>query len=485
MSELKQNITTFIEVLFNGTKPLADIFKELKATSSKNEKQTILERERDANNEQLKYVLKTCYSPEINFFTKSIPAYVNKREIYSCVEAIQILVDTIASRKKTGQAALDFISFILSQTVKDEVCIVESVIKRDMDCGVQTTTINKIWKDLINDPPYLGYKLFKPELLKKLKLPLISQEKSDGLFNDITMTPESLYYSSRAGHELNHKLPKRIEDKITLFCEVQGDFVVNGEALVKSYVETYIDDGGVLNKEWDGISVLDRQTGNGMLNRGEVDPEDVVIHVWDIIPLKDYKKRECSLNYEDRYTLLSTLVGYINAPEFKLVETRYCKTYQEVIDHFVEMRSQGKEGTVVKNSSLKWKDTKTSDGLKLKNVFECEYEVTTVYVHDKDPNLCGGISVKSSDGLVVFNCGSGLSKEQRKRFWQEKESVVGRIVTIAGNDVTSSQNKNTYSVFLPRLIEERVDKTAANSYNEILEAKDSTVNLLKEIWKVQ
>lgn len=479
--EATQNLTTFIEVLLKGTKPLTEIFNELKSTSSKNEKQAILEREKAANNEELRYIFSACYSPEINFFTKVIPSYENKREIYTCTDAVQILVDVISSRKKTGQAALDYISFILSQTVKGDVSLVESVIKRDMDCGVQTTTINKVWKDLINDPPYLSYKLFKPELLKKLKLPLISQEKSDGLFNDITVTPESLYYSSRAGHELNHKLLKRIEDKITLFCEVQGDFVINGEALVKKYQE---EGSSKDDKKWDGVSVLDRQTGNGMLNRGEVDPDDVVIHVWDIIPLKDYKKRSCSWTYEDRLTLLKTLVDFIGEPEFKLVETRYCKTYQEVIDHFVEMRSQGKEGTVVKNVSLLWKDGKTNDGLKLKNVFECEYKITDVYVHEKDPNLCGGISVESSDSLVVFNCGSGLSKEQRKLFWQERDSMVGRIVTIAGNDITSSQSKNTLSVFLPRLIEERVDKTTANSYNEILEAKDSTVNLLKDYWKV-
>ena len=59
--------------------------------------------------------------------------------------------------------------------------------------------------------------------------------------------------------------------------------------------------------------------------------------------------------------------------------------------------------------------------------------------------------------------------------------MIGKIVTVRGNDIVSSESKETYSIFLPRLIELREDKTVADTYEKVLESRDSIIDLLKMI----
>jgi hypothetical protein len=74
-----------------------------------------------------------------------------------------------------------------------------------------------------------------------------------------------------------------------------------------------------------------------------------------------------------------------------------------------------------------------------------------------------------------------LTDAQRKLYYKQQEQLIGKIVTVRGNDIVSSESKDTYSIFLPRLIELREDKTVADTYEKVLESRDSIIDLLKMI----
>jgi len=103
-----ENLTKFIETYNKGTKSIPEIIKELKSTSSKNDKEAILKREYTACNEELKQILYLCYDPQFNFHTTKIPEYETKREIYYATDALYQIVENVCSRKVTGNAALDY-----------------------------------------------------------------------------------------------------------------------------------------------------------------------------------------------------------------------------------------------------------------------------------------------------------------------------------------------------------------------------------------
>ena len=460
-----ENLTKFIEVYKSGTKPLPEIIQELKSTSSKNDKEAILKREHAVNNEELKQILFWCYDPSLNFYTTKIPEYETKREVYDAVSALYQIVENICSRKVTGNAALDYIAFVLSNTVKTDTQVVESVIKRDLDCGVQESTINKVWKNLITEPPYMSYSLFNEKLINSIKLPCYSEIKMDGLFADVKVTADSVNYSSRSGKELKFKLPSFVEDKL-MDLATDTSFVLHGEALVIA------DDG----------SFEPREIGNGYLNSDDVYSEKVCLVCWDVVKLEEYQNRSSKVPFKTRRKGLTELILHINEPKhFQSTELEICESVDDIIDHFVSARKRGLEGTVVKNFNLLWADKKVKDGVKIKNQFDCEYQITGFQEHSKKAGQVGAIFVESEDGKIKFKVGSGLTDTQRKLYYKQQELLVGKIVTLRGNDIVSSESKDTYSIFLPRLIELREDKTVADTYEKVLESRDSIIDLLKMI----
>ena len=78
--------------------------------------------------------------------------------------------------------------------------------------------------------------------------------------------------------------------------------------------------------------------------------------------------------------------------------------------------------------------------------------------------------------------GSGLTDAQHKKFFLTQDEMIGKIVTIKGNDlVTNELKQDQYSIFLPRFVEIRDDKNVADTFDKIMATKDSIIDLLKNI----
>lgn len=455
-------------------KTVVDIIKELRSTSSRNEKESILIANKD--NETLKKVFYLAYDPSINFYIKNIPYEDNWKHgeyfEYDENEEFEILFDvleTIYSRELTGNKAISFLTGVLSERSIEMQELICNIVKKDLDCGVQTTTINKIWKGLTTDPPYMGYQLFSEKLIKSFKLPCYSQIKLDGLYADVFVMKDSVSYRSRSGISCKFKLPDSVEEKLINLSQCSdSEFVLHCEALVRK-------DGSFTEFE-------ERKIGNGYLNSDESDPEKVVIVIWDVVGIDDYNNRKSTEAYTERFNLVENIVEYVDTPHIQMVESRFCNTTQDVIDHFVEARSKVLEGTVIKSPKLKWKDGKVKDGLKLKNEFECEMKIVSFQEHSKKSGQIGAIFVESEDGIVKCKVGSGLTDAQRKKFFLTQDEMIGKIVTVKGNDlVTNELKQGQYSIFLPRFVEVREDKIVADRFEKILATKDSIIDLLKQI----
>lgn len=450
-------------------KTVVDIIKELRSTSSRNEKEVILLANKD--NETLKKVFYLAYDPSINFYIKKIPdSWLHNDETFG--ENWGPVFDTleeIYSRRVTGNEALENLLFMLNSIDCNMAHLVCNIVKKDLACGVQTTTINKIWKGLITEPPYLSYTLFSEKLIKNFKLPCYSQIKLDGLYADVFVMKDSVSYRSRSGIGCKFKLPDSIEEKLINLSQCSGsEFALHCEALVSK---------GESFTEFE-----ERKIGNGYLNSDDSDPDKVVIVIWDVVGIDDYDNRKSTSDYSERFNLVEKIVECVATPHIQMVESRFCNTTQDVINHFVEARSKGMEGTVIKSPKLKWKDGKVKDGLKLKNEFECEMKIVGFQEHSKKSGQIGAIFVESEDGVVKCKVGSGLTDAQRKKFFLTQDEMIGKIVTVKGNDlVTNELKQDRYSIFLPRFVEVRDDKNVADTFDKIMATKDSIIDLLKNI----
>lgn len=447
---------------------VTSIIVKLSQTSSLKEKEAILRE--NADNEVLREVFRVAYSKEMNFFVRNFKVEFQFDGRTPLMESIGLLIENIASRRYTGDDAKSYMTQLV-QTC-EEPALLQAIINRDLACGIQTTLTNKVWKDLITEPPYQSYTLFKEDLLRKFNYKgAFSDEKMDGLYADIMVWPDQVIYRSRSGKELNFRAPVDVEKKLMEAAESRGAFVAHGEGLV-------IDDTAP-------NGFMERAEGNGYLNQDpeDIDRDRVCLVVWDIVTMGEYIARKSKTDYADRREEADLLVKAVDLPySFRMVIGRKINSLKEAIDHFIEMRKQKKEGTVLKEAKMPWGDNKTKKGVKLKNEFDVDLIVVGTTPHKKDPALIGSLICQTRDGLLEVGVGSGLTDALRKK---PAEYFIGQIITIKANDITKSETKELQSLFLPRLnykfVEIRMDKTVANSLPEVIEASDSLLDLLRAI----
>lgn len=447
---------------------VTSIIVKLSQTSSLKEKEAILRE--NADNQVLREVFRVAYSKEMNFFVRNFKVQFPFDGRTPLMESIGLLVENIASRRYTGDDAKSYMTQLV-QTC-EEPALLEAIINRDLACGIQTTLTNKVWKDLITEPPYQSYTLFKENLLRKFDYKgAFSDEKMDGLYADILVWPEQVIYRSRSGKELNFRLLKDVEDRLMAAAEERGAFVAHGEGLV-------IDSRGL-------HGVMERAEGNGYLNQDpdDIDQNRVRVVIWDVVTMDEYVARKSKTAYTIRREEAEQLVASVDRGfHFRMVTGRKINSLKEAIDHFIEMRLQKKEGTVLKEANMLWGDNKTKKGIKLKNEFDVDLLVVGTTPHKKDPALIGSLFCQTRDGLLEVGVGSGLTDALRKK---PAEYFIGQIITIKANDITKSETKELQSLFLPRLnykfVEIRTDKTVANSLEEVIEASDSLLDLLRAI----
>lgn len=140
------------------------IFDEISALSGDKAKMAKLEEH--STNELLKEVLYLACSKRIKFYIKRIPEYTpNGIEPLSwALNHLKMLYE----RHYTGNEALDWLLYLLSNLSSDDAYILERIIGKDVKLGMGTTFINKVIPGLIEKTPYMGCVPFDVKKAKAL-----------------------------------------------------------------------------------------------------------------------------------------------------------------------------------------------------------------------------------------------------------------------------------------------------------------------------
>ncbi|MNE20025.1 hypothetical protein D3C80_1131270 [compost metagenome] len=93
----------------------------------------------------------------------------------------------------------------------------------------------------------------------------------------------------------------------------------------------------------------------------------------------------------------------------------------------------------------------------------------------------GAAVCASSDRKLSSGVGIGFTDKQRADLWND--NTIGMIITVKANDIVKDRNKDTYSLFLPRNVEVRTDKTVADTYERIVEQLKAFTDTLEAIGK--
>lgn len=419
---------------------LFEIITALQEAQGSNAKKAILE----ANkwNDLLEEYLRVTYDPRINFYiTEKTFPYVAQKELtyYSVVEIedIQYFVKALAEREVTGVNAKNWLSNTLGGFDKEDQQLIKWMLLKDIRAGISVSTINKVWPNLIGEVPYMRCSLQKDVDLSKWdwESGIYSQVKMDGMYASVSSNQVITRNGSVFPYDL---LPATFKQDMKQLLE---GYELNGELVIAKA----------------GGKILDRKTGNGMLNsllQGTALPDNHLLCyvVWDVI---------CELPYSERFAKVIFICK--NSSSFGIVETRLVKSLEDAHEHFTEVLANGGEGTILKNPKGKWKDSTSKDQVKYK--LECEVDLLCtgwIEGEGKHKGKIGALQCQSSDGVLRVNVGSGFTDKER-----EQLPPVGKIITVKANDLIDKRGSDVYSLFLPIYAETRLDKSEADDIERI------------------
>lgn len=441
------------------------IIEELRSDNSRLFKESVLTRERD--NTLLKSVLVMALDPNINYFIKKIPDYTTDTMTFDLEFGLTNL-NALSSRQYTGNNAIEHLQYILSGLNQYDAQVVELIIARDLKCGINASTINKVWKNLIPETPYMRASLIK-DLPKDVnwKEGLISQEKLDGsfLYTNYYNTGEIEFFTRNGTrYDSNNSAFQNI-NTILKSLMLLG-YQLHGELLVS-----------------ENSKILPREISNGILNSllkvNEFNPKyELKLKVWDIIPIANFEpKGKYDVEYKTRFNILTATFNTNTENDYiSIAETKIVYSMDEAMQHYQQVLASGGEGTILKLKHAIWKDSTSKEMFKLKLEFDVELIITGYNEgKGKNANTFGSLICQSSDGFLEVSV-SGFKDEMRQHVWDNLSSYMNNIITVRSNAIMKPTiNNPKCSLFLPRFIEIRNDKFGADSCERILQQYNSLV----------
>lgn len=439
--------------------------------------------------EKVDYLLELCNTDEFEKFclyaldssksyyitsvdTFPFDPFYDSSELYTMDDVYKYL-DFLNDKGSADSLDRRNLEMMCSQIHEYDKVLVDLILRRSVGCGMALGTLRKYFgKHFLPDFPCgLCSSYDKQKILKNIKFPAISQLKSDGARGECIIKSNAKLFS-RNGKRYNGL--ESLESILSRVNNLVGDCVIDGELLV-------LDDDG---------EILDRQTGNGILNKSikETIPlyqaARVIFVVWDIIGLDAFYSKEASESYQERWGKLNYVISALGTDRVKVIDSVIVNSLQECGGHYKSMVELGEEGTILKDLNGVWKDGRSNSQFKFKEVHEGDLLITGWYYGNKGTkyeNCIGGFNVETSCKTIQTNVGSGLSDPLRGVGRSDIENYanqfIGSIMELEYNSRITKKDKDVESLFLPRCVEIRFDKDVPDSRDDLIAREIATREL--------
>ena len=439
---------------------ILNLLNDLASNNSRLYKEGLLTQYQD--NAVLQKVVKLALDPFTQFYIRKIPDYTpntNTRNQDTLDEAMRRL-ELLSSRLVTGNAAIDHLRIVLESVSPDDAQVIERIIAKDLKCGVSDATVNKIWRGLIPEYPCMLASAYDQKLVDRVKFPALAQLKMDGMRFNAVVKGGVCEFRSRNGKEVNIPNANFALPFIKMAAIYGPDMVFDGELVV-------VDEAG---------KVLDRKTGNGILNKAvkgtmsAKEAQQARAVLWDAISLTGFQAGVEKVPYSKR---LEDLIGVVDNESMsqlrhyiQVVETVEVESLYEARRVFEQYLAEGQEGIILKTRDGIWENKRSKSLIKFKGELECDLRVVDWEEGTgKNAGRLGALVLESSCGTVRVNVGTGFSDADRDSI--VRENSVGRIVAVKYNARISDKNSTVDSLFLPVFVEFRDDKSIPDSGKDI------------------
>ena len=376
-----------------------------------------------------------CLDPLTTFGVKQVPECNEDGDGLSWND-FKKAADQLIDRKKTGHAARDLILDLVNSSKIDQWNNwYRRILIKDLRCGVSEKTVNNVAKkmDLEFRVPIFSCMLAHDGAKhpKKIKGDCLVEYKYDGVrVVAIVKNGKATLYSR------NGKI-------FTNFPHIES-------ALSKKEYNNYVLDGEVMS---DDFQALMKQ----VYRKSGAKTDDAYLALFDILPLKEFNDGKSKLNSIERKEKLNELAQTfgdgIKLVDYEIINFDTEEGQIKFSDMNKEALEKGFEGLMIKPNDNFYECKRSHAWLKIKPFIEVTLKIIDIQEGSgKHEGKLGAFHVEGEDDGKFFSLsvGSGLTDDDRERFWAAKDKLVGRMVEIRADAITQSIEGEHFSLRFPR-----------------------------------
>lgn len=362
------------------------------------------------------------------------PKYFNTEDKH--FDQFFLLLDDLHSRKLTGNAARDAVTTTLGLFTKDTAKYLARVINKDLDCGANQSTFNKIYPGLV--PNFEVMLASKIDEKYKWEFPCIAEAKYDGTRLIAVCENGVVEYFSRSGKPSDFCNGLFDEELAKIEARLGAPVVVDGEALASNFTETLNAKGG----------------------KGVEAKKALRFYAFDIMFLSEWKVQKCERKQAVRSAIVEALVNELGLKLIKKSKHKTIRNLAEAKAFYNEMLAEGFEGLIIKKPNALYEFDRSKSWAKWKPVLDFDLKIVGMFEgKGRLAGTCGGFYLKGKDengNVIETSVGSGFSDDARAAFW--KKDPTGKIAMVEAQEMSKSKNSETYSLRFPVFIKIRDDK---------------------------
>ena len=392
----KTKATQMLQYTIDDVNKVLSILEKIENSSGRLAKTEILE---DNKNFVLLADIFKAASSNYDYYIAKLhtPLPKSKSDEVSFLNFLYEILPDLNSRKITGNAARAVVTDVFAQMTSLEQKWCKRIILKNLRVGLQKSTLNKIWPNLIKEFAVQLASTLEVEttqtgikFLENINFPVRVEPKIDGL---------RLIAICKDG---NVELFTRNGTKVDTLPVIQ-------EMLRVSVRENIVLDGEAFSKDWnDSMSII-------ASHKSKKDDSSIEYNIFDAVLLNEWEAQECKMSLTERITLVQDTVNSIKSNNIHALTGIYAYSEKEITDFYHTCLENGHEGVMLKNMLAKYEFKRTKNVKKLKP-FQTVEGVISGFKFGKEGSqlegLPAGFLVTLLNGIVT-DMGSGINAELR------------------------------------------------------------------------
>lgn len=438
---------------------IREILEQIRNTAGSNDKRAILEANKS---ELLEQIFTDTYDNSRNYYVKKynkdysgspdidlLAGFIDtpKLTIDNDYNVFHDMLDTLNSRKITGNAAVNRVEDVISSFIDEDQPVLHAIMERNLKIGIAGESFNKSAANEINKfEVALAYNLDKVKNVNPIDGTYFASRKLDGVrcIAIVDTSAQTVDFYSRQGKKFT-SLGNHVQPMLTLCDEYVGKVVFDGELCA-------VDENG--NEDFAGAVK--------QVSKKDVTAENIKYCIFDVLSYDSFIEGEdtdIDFTFSERYRIYTEMFyshSHLVSDKITILEQERI-TSQEQFDKWTNLVSEnGWEGFMLRKDAP-YKAGRTKELIKVKKFMDAEYVVegiksgTACYNEDgmKEYDIAAALIIKHKGNMVQV--GSGLSKEQRIAWFKDPSQIIGKTITVQYFEETQDSKTKQYSLRFPVL----------------------------------